>query len=106
MAAYNYQLALAAAAKRLSDVYGDGAGVVHADHDLPFRQILLSSGGAVSYLGADALVTSTTYGIRVEIGAAGDAPVSIGPFETGPVKLSQLYAAGNGATLHILAIPF
>ena len=107
MAARSYQLALVAAAQRLSDVYADGVGVVKAEHDLPLRQVILSAAGAVAYIGSTALTTSTTYGIRVEIGAAGgDLPVSLGPFPTGPIKLSDLYAAGAGSTLHVLTIPF
>lgn len=104
MAARNYQLALAAAAKRLSDVFP--AGTVFAIEDVPYRQLLLSAEGAPAFVGAASDVTSTNYGTRVEVGAAGSLPVSIGPFETGPVKLSDLWAAGAGSTLHILGIPY
>ena len=105
MAAKSYNLTLGAAALRLSDVYGDGAGVVNAAKDIPYRQILLSASGADAFIGgANQTVTGTDYGIQVDSTALG--PASIGPYETGPVKLSDLYAAGAGATLHILAIPF
>ncbi len=107
MAARHFNVTLAAAAVRLSDAYGGAAGAdPDAALDIPYRQLLLSSAGAAAFVGSDADVSSTDYGVRVELGAAGDHPVSIGPFETGPIKLSQLWAAGAGATLHILGIPF
>ena len=107
MAARDFQIVLAAAALRLSNVYG---GIANAEPDaglnIPYRQLLLSAEGAVAFVGAASDVTATNYGVRVEIGATAVDPVSIGPFETGPVKLSDLWAAGAGATLHILAIPY
>jgi hypothetical protein len=33
-------------------------------------------------------------------------PLVLGPFTTGPVKLSDLYGIGAGATLTILGVPF
>jgi hypothetical protein len=104
MAARHFQLTLAAAAQRLSDVYGDGVGVVNAANDLPYRQLLLSATGADAFVGDDAEVDSTDYGALVDSTAL--TPVVLGPFETGPLKLSDLYVAGAGATLHVLAIPF
>lgn len=109
MAARDFQITLTAAAKRLSDVYGiaaDAPQPLFAKADIPYRQILLSAETAVGFVGADNLVTSTKYGIRVEIGATAVEPVSIGPYESGPVKLSDFWAAGNTCVLHILAIPF
>ena len=32
--------------------------------------------------------------------------VSLGPFEAGPIKLSDLWVAGAGATISVLGIPF
>lgn len=104
MAAQHYQLTLGAAALRLSDVYGDGAGVINAAHDVPLRQVLLSASGADAFLGGDDTTTSTDYGVVVDSTAL--VPVTLGPFESGPVKLSDLYAAGAGATLHILVMPY
>lgn len=106
--AVSYQLALAAAAKQLTDALPNAT---ERAADVPYRQILLSAEGGVAYVGGantgmGALVTSTNYGVRVEIGATAVEPVSIGPFETGPIKLSQLWAAGAGSTLHMLCIPF
>jgi hypothetical protein len=110
MAARHFTITLGAVAQRLSDVYGDGVGIVDAAHDLPYRQILLQAevdaqASAYAYVG-EVTVTTTDYGVLVPTSATPPV-VSIGPFETGPVKLSQLYALGSGAVdLHILAIPF
>lgn len=107
MAARSFQLTLAAGAKRLSDVYGDGTSVVNAVKDIPYREIHLSPSGADAFIGGSdhGLNTSSNdYGNKVDADAL--VPHKIGPFETGPVKLSDLYAAGASSTLHILAIPF
>ena len=97
-----FNLALAAGAKRLSDVYGSGVGVVDEAKNIPFRQLLFTSSAADAYIGDSAV--STTNGVKVA--SAGVQPVSLGPFESGPVKLSDLYAVGAGATLQILGVPF
>lgn len=104
MAVRHFQIVLAAAAQRLSDVYGDGVGVVNAEHDLPYRQILLSATGADAVLGDDSDTAAADYGMLVESTAL--TPVSLGPFDAGPLKLSGIWAAGAGSTLHILAIPY
>jgi len=117
MAAKSFQITLTAAAKRLSDVYlgqtaggpggpaeniGGGVSTPDARSDIAYRQILFTT-EADAFLGAASTVTSTTYGIK--IATAATVAVGIGPYETGPVKLSDLWAAGSGV-LHILAIPF
>jgi hypothetical protein len=109
MSARNFQVTLAAAAVRLSRAYASGAGDVEpsAAENLPYRQLLLSASGADAFVGAGAGVTATNFGIAVVAAAATvEGVVSIGPFETGPVKLSDFWAAGAGATLHILGIPY
>lgn len=108
MGARDFQVTLAAAAVRLSRAYASGAGDVRpsAAEDIPYRQVILSAEGAAAFVGAASDVSSTNYGLRVEIGAAGSGAVTIGPFETGPIKLSDLWAAGAGSTLHLLGIPF
>jgi hypothetical protein len=99
----SYSLVLAVTAKRVSDAFGDGAGVVTESKNIPFRQLIFTASGADGYLG-DSTVTTTT-GIKVG-SAAGSEPISIGPFDTGPVKLADLYAIGSGATLQILGVPY
>lgn len=69
---------------------------------------------AVIYIGSTATMTSTDYGVRLEIPAAGvpPAPFNTGDFSFGagygnraPIKLSDLYALGTtNDELHILAI--
>jgi hypothetical protein len=95
------QLALAAAPKRLSDVYGGVAGTPDETKNIPYRQLVISTAGASASLGGSPVTPSTGYVIT----AAGPSLV-LGPFETGPVKLSDLYAVGAGATLTILGVPF
>lgn len=101
MAAKSFQLSLTGVARRLSDVYGDGASVINAAHDIPYRQLLLQSETAAVQLGDAATVSSTVYGNSIATGAI----LTLGPFETGPLKLSDLWAFGT-ATLHILGIPY
>ena len=101
MAANSYSLPLAAAVKRVSDVFGDGANVARADHNIPFRQLLLQATGASAAVGGDPSVTLAT-GTQLAVGVV----VTIGPFNTGPVKLSDFYAIGAGATLSVLGVPF
>jgi len=104
MAARHFNLTLAAAAQRLSVVYANPA--IGGPDDIPYRQLFFSAAGAVAYVGDDADVSTTDYGVRVEVAAAGDYPIVIGSFDTGPLKLSNFWAAGAGSTLHILGIPF
>lgn len=99
----HFQITLGAVAKRLSDVYGGVAGAnPDAALDLPYREIQFTT-EADAFLGGTNLVTSTTYGIKVATAAT--VPAKIGAYETGPVKLSDLWGAGSGV-LHILAIEF
>ena len=106
MGARDYQVTLAAAAVRLSRAYASGAGDAQPSgaDDIPYRQILITAEAADAFIGAASDVSSTNFGIMVDSTALG--PTSIGPFETGPVKLSDFWAAGAGSTLHLLGIPF
>jgi hypothetical protein len=96
------QLALAASpAKRLSDAYGGAAGVVDQAKNIPYRQLVISAAGAAATLGSAATVTAPT-GFPIAL----NGTIILGPFDTGPVKLSDLYALGAGATLNVLGVPF
>lgn len=97
----SFSLTLGASAKRLSDVYGDGTSVVNERNNIPYRQILLTVTGAGATIGDSA--TSAATGQPLAVGAA---PVTLGPFETGPVKLSDLWVVGSGATLQVLGVAF
>lgn len=98
-----FQLTTTAARQRLSDVYGGAAGVIDAKTDIPYRQILLQAQTADVAVG-DVTVTTTIYGVLVPF--TGAPVITIGPFDTGPVKLSDLYAIGTTGVLHITGIPY
>jgi len=97
-----FQIALTASpAKRLSDVYGGVAGTPDETKNVGYRQLILSATGATATIGASG-VTAT---LGIVLAAAG-APLVIGPFPTGAVRLSDLYAIGAGATLTVLGVPY
>ena len=102
MAVKVFTLALAAGAKRLSDVYGDGAGVVNDVKNVPYRQLFFTASGADAFLGESTV--STTNGLKVA--SAGVSPVTLGPFQSGALKLSDFYAVGAGATIQVLGVPY
>jgi hypothetical protein len=106
MALRSYQLVLAAAAQRLSNVYGGASltDLIDANEDIAYRQILLQAESADAFVGMDETVTSTVYGTKVD--STDLQPVTLGPFPTGPIKLSDLWVAGAGATIHVTGIPF
>lgn len=100
------QLTLVAAAQRASKIYGgaSGDGSVQPAQDVPLRQVLLQATGADAFVGATDQTTSTAYGTKV---ASTDLqPVTLGPFNNGGIKLSDLWVAGAGATLRILGVMF
>ena len=91
------QVALAAGATRLS------AGFTSEAQNIPYRQLVFTATGADAVIGSDPGVTA---GTGLKIAMAATVPLSLGPFETGPLKLSDLYALGAGSTLTILGVPF
>lgn len=102
MAIRSYSLVLAGTAKRLSDAYGVGAaGVADPASDIPYRQLLLSVTGAGATLGSSSAGAATGTPL-----AQGGVPTVVGPFETGPLKLSDFWAVGAGATLQVIGVPF
>lgn len=102
----SYNLTLAATQQRLSDVYGGAPGSIDPKVDIPYRQVILQASGAAGYIGYDPVVLSTTvYGHKIDSANTG-AGVTVGPFNEGPIKLSDLYALGAGSTLHILGVPY
>lgn len=100
----SYNMTVAGVAKRLSDVYGDGVGVVNPANDIPYRQIILQAETANVQIGGSG-VTTTVYGTNL-VSTAPAAPLVLGPYETGPIKLSDFYAISTSATLHITGIPY
>lgn len=77
--------------------------------DLPFRELTLSgetgNNAAGIKIGGDNTVSATVYGLVVPNTTA---TLKIGPFDTGPVKLSKLWAFAGAANdkLHILGIVY
>ena len=107
MALRAYQLTLAAAAQRLSNVYGGASAnnAIDPKQDIPYRQILLQATGADAVIGMDsATAAAGTYGTNVD--SSDLQPVTLGPFSEGPIKLSDIWAAGASATIHITGIPY
>jgi hypothetical protein len=90
------QIVLSAAPVRLSALLTEA-------QNIPYRQLLLVATGATATLGDAATVTTAT---GFPVLTTGTLPVSIGPFPTGPVKLSDFYAVGAGSTLTVLGVPF
>jgi hypothetical protein len=95
------QLALAGTVKRVSDVYGGVASVPDESKNIPYRQLIITATGAAASIGSTSGVTAGT-GFPIAIAGT----LVLGPFSTGPVKLSDLYALGAGSTLTILGVPF
>jgi hypothetical protein len=109
MALRSYQLTLAAAAKQLSDVYIDGtpaggsASNPNPKTDITYRQITLYAEGAAVAVGMNSsVVAAGPYGDLI----ASAGRVTYGPFDTGPLHLSDFWVAGAGATVHVTGIPF
>jgi hypothetical protein len=69
--------------------------------DIPYRQLTLRALAATAYLGASSAV-SPAAGLPLLPGQT----TRLGPFDNGPLKLSQLYAVGAGATLQVAGVPY
>ena len=106
MAARMFNLTVTAVAQPLSAALASPT-TRGGSQDEAFRQILLSMDTAVAFIG-DSTVTTSSYGVEVFVAASPNnpLPVSIGPFDAGAVKLSDLYVIGTSGKLHILAIPY
>lgn len=98
----SFQMAVAGAAKRLSDVYGGTAGAdPDPKLDLSYRAIYLQAETGAITIGTDNTVSATVYGSSIAVAAI----LSLQPAQPGsPMHLSDLWAFGTG-TLHILAVP-
>jgi len=109
-----YQLTLTGVAQRLSNAYGLGpmpspVTSEFAAADIPLRQIsfqALTAAGADIYVGDSSAVSSTVHGFRVDP-ANTQQPFVLGPFDCGPMKLSDFWVLGTtGEVLLIGAIPY
>jgi len=104
MAVVSYQLALAATPKRLSDVYGVGT-VPCSELDIPYVELFMQAEAADFYLGTNANVSTTTYGAKVLVTGQQLGSGTLGPFLFGRFRLSDFWAVGTGATVHIIGVP-
>lgn len=94
----HYTLTLTGVAQRLSDCFGDGVGVINAQKDLPFREVILSSLKANTndiFVGGDnATVSSTSHAFRIDPGDTAP-PIAIGGYDSAGLKLSTLFVLGT-----------
>lgn len=100
----HYALTLNGAVQRLSSVLGETT--VGGSQDVACRQIWLSAdpaNAAVVYIGGSA-VSSTSHAFALDPTQASQQPMSIGPFDAGPVKLSEIYAIGTNAERLMIGI--
>lgn len=109
MAAKDYTLTLTGVAQRLSTVLANNAP--GGPEDFACRQIIFSSDPANAnaiYVGTTSAVSSTVHGFSLDpTQATAKDRESVGPFEAGPVKLSDFWVVGtNTQLLHVMLIPF
>lgn len=109
----HYTLVLNGSVQRLSQVYPSGANNAQpsAQEDLPFRQLRVQqvpANGTVIYLGATDQVSATNHGASLDpTQASAVDSLDLGPFDAGPLKLSDLYVLGaNNERVAILGVPF
>ena len=98
-----YTLAITAAAQRLSlaiptDKTRGGT------QDLAIRELWISV-GTDAFIG-DANVTTSVYGKKIFADAATTPQYKLGPYDAGPIKLSDIYIVGTSGTCFLLAVPY
>ena len=109
MAFDHFALTLSGVAQRLYSVLANTE--VGGPNDLPCRQIILAAdpaNTAVVYVGGSSAVSATSHAFSLDPTAATALDKqSIGPFEAGPVKLSDFWALGTAnERLMIGIVPF
>ena len=105
-----YTLTLTGAAQPLTSLLAAADQSVGGANDYGLRQILFQADPANSsavYIGADATVSSSAHGFSLDPTQASQLPVALGPFETGPLRLSDFWVLGSNAEkLHVTVVPF
>ena len=96
---------------RLSDVFGDGTGVVNAANNIPLREIVFCAdpaNAAAVYVGGDnQTVTTTAHAFSLDPTQASQLPLRLGAYASGPLHLSDFYAIGSSnERLMIGVVPF
>ena len=108
--AKHFILTLNGSAQRLSSVLPNVA--VGGVDDIGCRQIILQqvpANTAVIYGGADDTVSATDHGWSLDPtqATAGNDRVVFGPFDSGPIRLSDIWVIGtNNELLAIFLIPY
>lgn len=109
MAARSFNLTMTGVARRLSDVYAvdlNSSPQAFAAADIPYRQLILVADTTDIEVGAANTVSATVYGFKCFVQTNATPPLVLGPFSTGPIKLSDLWAFAASGTLHILGVPY
>lgn len=108
MAVRHYTVTLTATATPLLTLIS-ASFAVGGPRDEAFRFLSVQAGKANTndaFLGGSTLTTSD-YGVRVDAGDTAPPIDIIGHYDSGPVKLSEIYAVGTaGEKLHVFGIPF
>jgi hypothetical protein len=108
MAFIAYSLTLNGSAQRLSSVLANTQ--VGGPDDVAIRQLTLQGHHANTarvFIGDDSSVSVTDYGFYCPIPTGSPVPVILGPFETGPMRLSNFWVIGtNAEVLKIGIVPF
>lgn len=108
MSVRDFTLTLNGAAQRLSTVLA--VTEPGGSRDEAYRQLMLQAdpaNAAAVYVGSSNAVSAASHGFSLDPTQATAPVLVIGPFETGPVKLSEIWVLGtNTEKLHIFGIPF
>lgn len=104
----HYVLTLDGTAQQLSSVLAPD----DQQNRRPFRQVSFQARGTNSnpiFIGGPTTASATEYGVRVNAPAGGvpDAPILWGGYDTGPIKLEEIFVFGTDTEiLHVAAEEF
>ena len=101
MAVRDFTLTITAAAQKLSTALANTER--GGPQDESYRQLIITT-ETDCFLGSSSSLTTSNYGYKVV--SAQTLPVVIGPFDAGPVKLSDLWVIGTSGKLHILGVTY
>ena len=104
MSARDFTLTVTAVAQRLSVAIPTVAGAPGPDE--AYRQLVLTAETADCFIGASSALTTTNFGFKLFVAAATTIPLGIGPFDAGPIKLSDIWVIGTSGKLHIFGVPY
>jgi hypothetical protein len=111
MAFVTYQLTLNGAAQRLSNVYGGAANAAIPSPvtDIPYRTVTFQGLKANTndiFVGNTSSVSSTVHGFRIDPTDT-QAPIVLGSYDSGPLKLSDFWVLGTSTEVLVVSgVPF